>query len=380
MNTFTRFYHLLILFILPAILPGQIILPGEYFPEAGDTLHMAIDIQPSGNYLSPSGGDQTWDFTSLNADITRTRPVRPSAEGDGGILFPSTEVFYTVSDVAEGYYNVTANRFELVGYLGEDPIGQGIQVATRFQPAYVERWAPLQFFDQHISEAALLVAIAADDIPGGIFDTLPVQFDSIRVRVAVDRIDLVDAWGALSIPGGTYGVLREKRTEMRDVRLDIKAGFLPWIDITDLALEFLPIDQLGRDTLVRYYYWSDEAKEPVAIVNANATGQQVNTVDFKNNGPVSDVNEAIVSQVKIFPNPASNLVQIDMPDAGGGPYHFALIDASGKTLVYQSFIFTPGLTSTISLPFLPSGIYFFRIEANEGRNAAAGQLEIISHN
>ena len=73
----------------------------------------------------------------------------------------------------------------------------------------------------------------------------------------------MDAWGTMSIPGGTYDVLREKRTLDQDVRLDAKVGFLGWQDITDIVLGLTDIgaDVLGNNQVVRYYFWNDVAKE-----------------------------------------------------------------------------------------------------------------------
>ncbi|MCB0638156.1 MAG: hypothetical protein KDC54_16115, partial [Lewinella sp.] len=268
--------------LLCSALSGQISLDASYFPVPGDTLRTATALNPGMIDIGVAGSGQTWDFSMLQADATLERAVTAASAGQGSSAFPNATLLVEQTNGAEGYYQSTENSFSIIGYFGVDPLGQGFEVSAPFSPAYVERWAPLDFLDLNGNDAALQFDAAVEDIPGNLFDGLEIVPDSIRLAVSTDRTDLVDAWGTMTLPGGaSYEVLRERRLEYREVLLYAKVGGLPWFDITTIALAALPIDELGRDTVMSYYFWSSEAKEPVAVVTSDATGENIQSVTYK---------------------------------------------------------------------------------------------------
>ncbi|MDV7394326.1 hypothetical protein RZS08_23290, partial [Arthrospira platensis SPKY1] len=128
------------------------------------------------------------------------------------------------------------------------------------------------------------VPFSADDVPGGILNNLPITPDSLRIRINTQRTDEVDAWGTLTIPGGIYDVLREKRTELRQTRIDAKIGFFPaWVDVTDIFVELLSLPGLGSLTQESYYFWSNEALEPIAVLSLSPATGEVQSVEYKAN-------------------------------------------------------------------------------------------------
>lgn len=378
-----RFFLFSLCVMLWGGLEAQITLTAnDYFPEAGDTLFTVIDDLPTGVSATPPGGNQVWNYAGLQNDQTRLREVKAAAEGEQAAQFPGTEILFPQGVNAEGYYNVTPDRYELVGYAGQDPLGQGVEVVTRFSPPYIERWAPLQFFDIRSTTAALLVAVATADIPGNIFDGLPIAPDSIRVRVATQRTDVVDAWGSITIPGNhTYQVLREKRTEYRDVRLDAKVNPLPWFDITDLALQNLPIDELGRDTTVRYYYWSADAKEAIAVISFRADGVTAISAEYKGDPLMTateDPQGAAAVALAFSPNPAGEHTQLSWRGLAAGVYQLQLYAADGRLAKQVAYPCWGQEVQTEQLPLggLAAGTYYGRLINERGEVVAASQLVI----
>lgn len=365
-----------LLTLAAAHLFGQISLSNSYFPEPGDTLKTATDLTPSGITITPAGGDQVWDFTDLQPQATLERTVLAAAAGQGSAGFPSADVLVEQFNGAEGYYHSTDNAFSIIGYFGQDPLGQGIEISAPFAPAYTERWAPLDFLDLNLHESALLFAVAADDIPGNIFDSLEISPDSVRIRVATNRTDLVDAWGNLSIPGGTYDVLREKRIEYRDVRLDAKIGGLPWFDVTDIAIAALPIEELGRDTVTTYHFWSPDAKEPIAVITADASGENVESVSFKNNQIISNATVAGPAKpsVNVFPNPAINWVQFDFANLPRGTYRVELYNLLGVSIWSKSYPLAGSHSERIQLNGFRPGLYIYAVTGPDGHRLLTRRL------
>lgn len=351
----------------------------DYFPAIGDTLRIAFDNSPTGIAITPPGGGQTWNFSTLTSDGTLTRVVRPAAEGSASASYPSANIVFDQGGGGEGYYLSDNSAFAIIGYAGTDPLGLGFEVSAPFTTPYVERWGDLNFFDLHNHTSALTIALATSDIPGDIFSGLPIAPDSVRVRVATTRTDLVDGWGTVAIPGGTYNVLREKRTEYREVRLDARIGPFPWVDVTDLALGSLPIPQLGIDTLVTYSFWSDTAKEPVAVVNMDNTGTAVESVEYKFNDIISPTSQALVRSPKIlaYPNPAMVQAHFEFSNIPTGQYELALYDLTGKRLLQRSYHISGQQTESVGVAHLPKGIYLYALTDGQGKKVAVNRLVVV---
>ena len=90
----------------------------------------------------------------------------------------------------------------LLGYYGADPIGLGLNLVSKYNPPIVERRAPMQFFDVNSLNSGLLLPFSKDILPDTLLQLLPFIPDSLRIRIAINRLDVVDAWGNLAIPGG----------------------------------------------------------------------------------------------------------------------------------------------------------------------------------
>lgn len=374
-----QFLHLSICLLLsmPMFLKGQITLQSsDYFPAIGDTLRTVVDNAPSGIAITAPGGDQSWNFTSLQNSFSQELVVSDPAGGTSAGSYPSANILLDQAAGGEGYYISNSTQFAILGYAGTDPLGQGFQVNAPFLPEYVERWAPLAFFDLRNHQSALTVAIAADDIPGNIFDGLPITPDSIRVRVATTRTDLVDAWGTLSIPGGDYDVLREKRTEYRDVRLDAKIGPFPWADITDLALDALPIDALGTDTIVTYSFWSGDAKEAIAVIRADPGGTQVESVTFKDNGVVSNTATIVAAQpsFSIYPNPAIVHTNFEFKNIPAGKYTMDVYNLAGRSVWRESYQMNGQQIENFNVTRLRKGMYLCVLSNSAGERIGVKRL------
>ncbi|MCB0598024.1 MAG: hypothetical protein KDD28_28360, partial [Phaeodactylibacter sp.] len=262
---------------------AQATITNESFPVAGDTLFTAVDNLPAGNYITGSGGGQSWDFTTLQSPFPRRTLLLPAMQGPGSYAFPSATYYASINPSLVAYYRVSSSKVELLGFYGQDPLGLGVESPSRFDPPVVQQRAPLNYLDMNESQANLSLAFSANDLPAGVLNNLPITPDSLRIRLNIQRSDVVDAWGSLTIPGGIYDVLREKRTEVRETRLDAKIGFFGWQDITDIAIQALNIPELGPQTTVNYYYLSNEAIEPIALVVANESETQVQRVEYKAN-------------------------------------------------------------------------------------------------
>lgn len=315
---------------------AQITVTNATFPAAGDTLRMAVDYSPSviNVVYTPPGFGLTWDLSGLQAAETKNFVYRPAAAGLVGGQVPGAELVMTSPpNPAEYYYNVTGTEFALQAYHGIAPYDVTTSQVFAYLPPLRERAAPLNFFDIRVSSSGILKYLLPSDFPPALIAGLPFTADSLRYRVAVNSLESVDAYGTMTIPDGSYSVLRQKRTAYRETRLDAKVPPLGWLDVTDIALQY-GFAGLGVDTTVTFDFYNDAQKTPIASVQLNAAQNAAVRTLYKHSPPwVADAGSAPSARVHLRqnqPNPFNprTTIGFDLPQAGR--VRLAVFDLAGR--------------------------------------------------
>ncbi len=353
---------------------AQITVTSATFPVVGDTLKIATDLNPDGVTITAPGGPATWDFTGLAATLKSKTTFQAATEGSAFADFPTAELV-TIGSGGQGetYYDVTSTAFNNLGFYGSDPTGGlPIQTAFKFTPPVPERRAPLKFIDNFMAETSLNIALPIDSTLGALLAQLGVPAglaDSLRIRVTASRNELVDAYGTLTIPGGTYDVLREKSTEYRDTHLDIHT-FFGWIDVTAQAGADAG---LGQDTTIAYNFISNTEKEYIAVVTMDNAGTTVQQVEYKDNGVLSGNNDVLATkpEVLVSPNPTANIAVFELKNFAPGNYSLRLLDGLGREVFMKKI---GAGAESVSLESLAQGTYFYQIFDEKNRVQATGKL------
>jgi hypothetical protein len=80
--------------------------------------------------------------------------------------------------------------------------------------------------------------------------------------------------------------------------------------------------------------------------------------------------------VKVYPNPATKNILIDVNGVMPGNYHINLTDISGKTVVSQTYSITAGQALIpVSLNKYAAGLYFF--EMKDALNQVIAKQKIV---
>ncbi len=352
-------------------LSAQITLTNATFPAVGDTLKTAVDAAPTGIQVTAEGPNQAWDYSSLSPDVEQETIYRPASEGSVGSLLPTADAFVGLGagNVGETYYNITTTAVERVALNGNDPIGLGLPSLFRFTPPAIERRAPLVFGASNSSTSSVSLPFSSDLLPATITDSLPFVPDSFRIRLAFERMDKVDAWGKLTIPGGTFDVLREKRTEFRETKIEAKVPFFGWLDVTALLVTNPNLANIGKDTTSMYYFFSNNSKEPIAVATMDPQDQNVTSMTYKNGGTiVSGIHENIKNAtVSISPNPAHDFILFNSNDLKMDDYSLTISNLAGQ-LILRELIDNSDLSGyKLDISGLSDGIYFYQILDKKGQ-------------
>ena len=362
---------------------AQITITAATFPVAGDTFRIAYDLNPSNiQAATPPGGNQLWDFTGLQTSQSDVLIYRPASAGVNSMSYPGAELT-TITPNAETYYNVTNTQFQILGYAGLDPTNLGVQVLAKYSPAIIARRAPLNFFDINSQTSNLTLPFSTDQLPDTLFSGLPFAPDSFRIRLTTDRLEVVDGWGTCQIPGGSYPVLRLKRTDYASTALDIKVPFLGWIDLSSLiggGGGGSPIGNfIGTDTTVTYHFLNGTEHQEIAVATMNNDLSQVQSVQFKDNATTADF-EAYApgaANIQAFPNPAVERVRFDCTNLPSEEYTLKIFNIIGKVVWKQNYMISGNRSLTLELEDFRKGTYLYSLVDSKGNIIGTKRLVVL---
>ncbi len=364
---------LFIVLLLNIGLIGQTEITSASFPEPGDVLKTLTAARPAGDFIGGSGADQTWDFSNLTAQFAAEEEYLDLAGAEFDSLFVNATTFQSLGQ-GESFYQASATEFSFLGFGGVDFIGLGFGSNLVYTDPFVERRAmTYQAGERFSTSTSTLARVSVDDLPAAIADSLlaqsPLPFDSIGVGISNEREDVIDAWGTVMIPGGSFDVIREKRVAMSNTVIEIKAPFIGWFDISGL------IGFGGGDTTITYQYISNDAKEAIAVVTMTNDESDVQSVEFKDMGVITVGTYFVEEQTfefKVSPNPSNGPVLVEISDLPTDDYQLMIYDLNGKILNKEAFKSAGNFN--YQLDNFTSGTYFFSLKNSKGQQIATEKL------
>ncbi len=358
---------------------AQVTITSATFPSAGDTLEYALDNSPGALAIAtPPGGNQTWNLLDLQAEETFQVVYLPASAGVNAMSYPGAELV-VVGPNNETYYDKTNTKFAILGYAGADANSLGINVVAGFSPAIVERQSPLQFFDIAVQTTDLSLPFATDQIPDSLLQGLAFVPDSIRVRVNINRLEVVDGWGKCQIPGGIYDVLRVKRTEYQTRALDVYL-FLGWVDISSVLGNGNNLGGLiGTDTTTTFRFYSNVEKEDIAVATMSNDLATVEQVRFKNNmvTPSIEAESPGAASIQAYPNPAVEFVRFNCANLPQGDYTLKIFNIIGKVVWKEDYKLAGSKSIRIELDDFKKGTYLYSLTDSQGNIIGTKRLVIL---
>ncbi len=367
------------LFVWEGIHPvtAQITITNSVFPVVGDTFHYAFGNQPGAinQIFTPPGGGQAWNLSNLQPTQTWNQIMQNPASGSAQASFPGASILYNpLNSASQVYLQVTGTQILDMGYFGLDELGLGLNLLFDKIPNLEESWVPVNFFDLHQSTSNVLSAFDAPIAPPILLNLAPTA-DSFRIQVTYQRVSTIDAFGTLAIPGGTFDVLRKKRTEYKSIAVDVKVAPLGWIDISTIGGQ--QIFPLGTDTITTFHFLNDVSKEAIAICTLNTAQNAVTGVQYKSlPPPIATFTPAFKEAMFTYPNPVQNTFYVHfINDDAGATFQLKLINVQGKPVIEQVVEASAG-ENDISIPvaYLAPGIYALILQRN---GVSVGRARVV---
>ena len=362
-------------------LQAQTSITSASFPGPGDVLKTLVAVQPNGNYAVDGGENQSWDFSGLDGNVEQVVEYFDPGDAMNAGLFPNAAcVQFLGQGAGEQFFESNARQFASLGIVGADLTGLGFNTNSIYDEPYVIRRV-MNYDPNDVLEtrATAGVRLALDDLPGGLGDSLqnlsPIPFDSIGFGISFERRDVIDGWGTLKIPGGTYEVLRETRREERKTLVEIKLPIFGWSDVSDLIGAVGGGGNFANDTTYSNVYLSNDAKEPIAVVTLSEDMQSAMSVAYKDleSSKVHIIDDGLF-EMTVSPNPADGPINVIFENLPQGEYAVELFNLSGKLLERQSFSFSKNITLQESSNQLRAGVYLLSLKNAEGKLLATEKV------
>ena len=318
---------LLLILLLPISAISQITLDETDFANADDTVRISATTDFNVD-ISSTGANFTWDFSSLVAESQNLLEFMDVSNASqlveflfGGFAPVKYQASYFVAsddlplDQLSTFLPVAitdVNRFSRITADSVASIGFSMKVEGNeipFRSDLIEKryQLPLTYLDTYTGEGFTEM------------DLNPVA--NIIWRQRRNRSSEVDGWGTLSIPMGTYDVIRVHHTiEETDSIYQEFFGSPMWFGVD------LPTAHV-------YEWWAEGELEPVLRIESSEVGgnEVITGVEFRDtyNPLLASTEELALETPEVFPNPATDKIHVTNVPAGA---NYAIVGITGQTV------------------------------------------------
>ena len=377
-----RLLTFVLLVVLPTLACAQEVLTTNYFPAPGDTLFTnaaTAEYVAEQEFFLEGGADLTWTFEDPTVLFSSANPVSVPVDD----RFPTADLVITEDVVTQNYLRVDGDVLNLVGVLSRLEVLPSFELVAPVDPVRPLRRAGLLIGSELLSETENSVTVSPDSLPAEALALIGTEVlatvDSMRITTLSTRQDSVDAYGTVVLDGTPYSTIRERRREFIYIRLELKRGRLPFIDVTETIQVVEP--SLGRflgeqDTIDTYFWWNNDSKEAIAEVSVDTEGEAV-SMRYKRTPQSTSTRGPGLTQaeIKLYPNPATALVNYEVSKLARGRYQLAVVNMLGQRVVRREFnAFGDQTRLTLDLGGLRGGQYLVSLTNERGRIISTRKL------
>ncbi len=267
----------------------------------GKIIYQANDTLPSIMVGSPSALTQTWNFSALDSNSIDTLSFLSYSSAPNNSFASSNLVVQNGSQPFYSYLKNTPTALASYGNAGVIDFGNGpVNFKQINTPSEALMIFPATYNTSYVNNYNVKVPATYVN-----FNVSGTQIDSIRQHSRVNKTVVVDAWGTLTTPLGTYNVIRSQQTKIThdstDAYIVIVIGGFPFGSWTDNV-------QTTADSTTEYTWWANSVGFPLVTATMDSTGN-VSRVQWLKTLPVTaGINEQteFANNVIVFPNPAQD--------------------------------------------------------------------------
>ncbi len=328
-------------------------------------VYQANDTLPTISIGNASATTQTWTMTGLAQSTKDTLNFIPYA-WQPNANFPTSNVVIKQGSANQYAFALNdANGFSILGNGGTANImGANVNLNQIYTPS--EKLATFPFTLN--SSVANNYRTYAKFFFGQTITYLgnPIQVDSIKEHSTVNKTILVDAFGSLTTPLGTFNVIRSKETKITHDTIDgfIVLSTMPYFGMWQNAA------YTTLDTAVTYTWWANGVGFPLVKANVDLLGN-VKSVSWLLQTPSLGINEYSSGAENVYPNPAQN--EINFVADAAKQKSIQVFDITGRLV--DTFLITENVT-TLNTSAYANGLYTYSILGKDNSIISRGKFSI----
>lgn len=338
-----------ILFTFSIGLAAQISVTSSDMPSPGDTIRTSISINSNGYDFSRTGSDFTWNFDGLETisqtvdtflSITQT----PVSFWPFFITSANLATRQNASNILPGlpavetyrFYNNTNGSFKDAGY---GVILSGVPIPLKYANADMIYTFPMNMGTTHESSSGLELSIP----------------DMGYIMIDRNRSSVVDGWGNLTTPYGTFEVLRLKSTVSEYDSI--------YIDSLQLGLP------LQRNYIEYQWIGKNFGTPLLGVTEDELFGTTIVFIDSVRGINVGIPEKILAKSFTVYPNPIQDVLKFQLKLASDCNLSISFYDMTGKC-VYRSenqkyYLNSGEFVLPLSELYLQKGLYLIVVNAKD---------------
>ena len=336
-----NYYVIIVISLLSLGLTAQpIITYNGNAPQIGDTYELAGD---NGSYdPGPSGANQNWDFSDItptlfNSETAITPESTPFADD-----FPEATIAFHYTGDNESYSYAQVSTTEMLNDgVGFDP-GSENEFFIHYTDAVKLMQYPFSFSDTYTDTYFSAYNLA---------ELLTHERGNITVTA--------DAWGSVSTPENTYSnTLRVKKERISTDSVWMSGIFL----------------YVNTTTQTDYEWYTATSHTPVISISITDDGS---SVSYRTDGVGIGEEQFLQSQINIYPNPATNRINVKLPKGNKTDMDIYIFDLQGKQVTQLKKTGVSQFSADISS--LAPGEYVVAIKGNSTQYIAKRFIKVAGY-
>jgi hypothetical protein len=350
---------------VPALVSAQITIEQTDFPAIGDLYFEATDTLPSQSLGlgSASGSSQSWNFTTLNQHRLDSLAFLNPTSVPNGDQFPTADLAFTQLG-GFAFASINSSEVEIVGFSG-DFQGLGFVLQIPFTDPQTLVKLPSTYGTTFSDNNYFKIAFKLTGQFAAFVDSAMIVH---RGRTEA----IIDAFGTLTGPLGTYEVLRNNATDWTTDSIFIKGGlFGPqnWALANFQQFGQNIANPLIDSTITYDFLEKSVGYTMVRVIKDKGTGEITSARSLVNPGSIGDVTN--MASVLVYPNPASEYVNVEFN--GNKTATAYLLNLNGQIL---REVFLVVGKNEIPTADLNNGLYLLQVKGENGKNLLNSKISV----
>lgn len=323
---------------------SQITLTQSDMPVVGKSYFSGVDTVAV--VSAGATGSTSWSFANLQNHKPDTFSLSNPAGTPGFSSFSNATAAFVQTSGEYVYFTISASELSILGFY--TPNGPTGPLSVKFDIPQKHISFPSTNGTQFGGTSKFTIAYAIPQPP----------VDSGKSVHTVIYSSIINAFGTLTTPTGTYNVLRQKYTEYNSDSSFVKAAG-NWT-----------FQNVSRDTSIKYNFYAKTIG--FSVVEMDTAKKKTSYFLSSANTGINPVNSPSVF-LFVYPNPVSETLNFEGEIPTGSC--IKIYDISGKMLSAQTIRFANRMNIDISE--YSDGLYLYRIVSSNGEALSSGKFNVV---